>query len=144
MFTVALKLSNDWETRYYQMDARKKRVTKNQNILIKMVGRKCVLESHSSSLKQPNKYVCGVVMKLGNSFVCVFQILQKRPQIYCLCHNGKAKGYTIIRKFLSKFPEGTCYFFTHVKTLELFFIESWLFIDLKSLEKLRITSSKSN
>ena len=70
----------------------KKHVTKNQNILIKMVGRKCVLESHSSSLRQPNKYVCGVVMKLGNSFLCVFQILKKHPQIYCLCHNRTAKG----------------------------------------------------
>lgn len=78
------------------MDARKKRVTKNQNILIKMVGRKCVLESHSSSLRQPNKYVCGVVMKLGNSFVCVFQILQKHPQITVCAIIGKPKDRLLL------------------------------------------------
>ena len=122
------------------MDARKKRVTKNQNILIKMVGRKCVLESHSSSLKQPNKYVCGVVMKLGNSFVCVFQILQKRPQIYCLCHNRKAKEQTIIMIFLSNFPKGTCCFLTHRKTLELFLLKVDYLQTLKVWKNLLVCS----
>ena len=94
------------------MDARKKPVTKNQNILIKMVGRKCGLESHSSSLRQRNKCVCGVVMKLGNSFLCVSSKFFKNVLRFTVSAIiGKPKDRILLgNSFQISLRAGTCYF----------------------------------
>ena len=93
------------------MDARK-------NILIKMVARKCGLESHSASLRQRSKYVCGVVMKFGNSFLCVSSKFFKNVLRFTVCAIiGKPKDRLVLANCLRA---GTCYFLRPW----IFFIES--------------------
>ena len=80
------------------MDARKNlQLKKIQSILIRMAGRKCGQENHSSSLRQPNKYVCGVVMKLGNSFMCVSSKFSKNVLRFTVCAKmGKPKDTLLL------------------------------------------------
>ena len=64
--------------------------------------------------------------KLGNSFLCVLSKLSKNVLRFTVCAIiGKPKDSLLLgNSFQIYLRAGTCYFLTHLKTLELFFIES--------------------
>ena len=73
----------------------KKPATKKKNSWQEM----CV-GNHSSNLRQPDKYVCGVVMNLGNSSLCVLSKFSKSVLSFTVCAViGKPKDRILLANF---------------------------------------------
>ena len=76
------------------MDARKNLPQKKNSWQEMCVG------NHSSNLRQPDKYVCGVVVNLGNSSLCVLSKFSKSVLSFTVCAViGKPKDRMLLGNF---------------------------------------------